>query len=74
MLKVLIVAATGSLAFEYIGADPEDYGHGKCFAPRGDRLLDFRGSPRRKGVVLRLRWGLLGRAFALVAEIKLIII
>lgn len=30
MLKVLIVAATGSLIFEYIGADPEDYGHGKC--------------------------------------------
>lgn len=29
MLKVLIVAATGSLIFEYIGADPEDYGHGK---------------------------------------------
>lgn len=29
MLKVLIVAATGSLAFEYIGADPEDYSHGK---------------------------------------------
>lgn len=27
MLKVLIVAATGSLIFEYIGADPEDYGH-----------------------------------------------
>ena len=29
MLKVLLVAATGSLIFEYIGADPEDYGHGK---------------------------------------------
>lgn len=27
MLKILIVAATGSLIFEYIGADPEDYGH-----------------------------------------------
>ena len=30
MLKILIVAATFSLIFEYIGADPEDYGHGKC--------------------------------------------
>lgn len=30
MLKILIVSATGSLIFEYIGADPEDYGHGKC--------------------------------------------
>ena len=30
MLKVLIVAATGSLIFEYIGAEKEDYGHGKC--------------------------------------------
>ena len=29
MLQVLLVAATGSLIFEYIGADPEDYGHGK---------------------------------------------
>lgn len=27
MLQVLLVAATGSLIFEYIGADPEDYGH-----------------------------------------------
>lgn len=25
MLKVLLVAATGSLIFEYIGADPEHY-------------------------------------------------
>lgn len=33
MLKVLIVAATGSLIFEYIGADPEDYGHGKYSHP-----------------------------------------
>ena len=30
MLKVLIVAATGSLAFEYIGADPDHYSTGKC--------------------------------------------
>jgi hypothetical protein len=29
MLKVLIVAASGSLIFEYIGADPSDYSHGK---------------------------------------------
>ena len=29
MLKVLIVAATGSLAFEYIGADPDHYSTGK---------------------------------------------
>ena len=29
MLKVLIVAATASLIFEYLGADSEDYGHGK---------------------------------------------
>jgi len=35
MLKVLLVAATGSLIFEYIGADSEDYSHGKCiFHPR----------------------------------------
>ena len=35
MLKVLIVAATGSLIFEYMGADSEDYSHGKCiFHPR----------------------------------------
>lgn len=30
MLKVLIVAATGSLAFEYIGSDPSHYSTGKC--------------------------------------------
>lgn len=30
MLKVLIVAATGSLIFEYIGADPDHYSTGKC--------------------------------------------
>lgn len=29
MLKVLLVAATGSLIFEYIGADPEHYATGK---------------------------------------------
>ena len=29
MMKVLIFAATGSLIFGYIGAKPEDYGHGK---------------------------------------------
>jgi hypothetical protein len=29
MLKVLIVAATGSLIFEYIGADPDHYSTGK---------------------------------------------
>lgn len=29
MMKVLLVAATGSLIFGYIGADPEDYGHSK---------------------------------------------
>jgi len=27
MMKVLIVAATGSLIFGYIGAKPEDYDH-----------------------------------------------
>ncbi len=32
MLKVLIVAATGSLAFEYIGSDPDHYSTGKFFA------------------------------------------
>ena len=30
MLKVLIVAATGSLIFEYIGADADHYSTGKC--------------------------------------------
>ena len=30
MLKVLLVAATGSLAFEYIGADADHYSTGKC--------------------------------------------
>ena len=30
MLKVLIVAATASLIFEYIGADPDHYSTGKC--------------------------------------------
>ena len=29
MLKVLLVAATGSLIFEYIGADPDHYSTGK---------------------------------------------
>jgi hypothetical protein len=29
MLKVLIVSATVSLIFGYIGADPHDYDHGK---------------------------------------------
>lgn len=29
MMKVLIVAATAALIFGYIGAKPEDYGHGK---------------------------------------------
>ena len=29
MLKVLLVAATGSLIFEYIGADPSHYSTGK---------------------------------------------
>ena len=43
MLKVLIVAATGSLIFEYIGADPEDYGHGKC-TPGRVILRHFRSS------------------------------
>ena len=51
MLKVLIVAATGSLIFEYIGADSEDYGHGKCkFLPwascrhSGSRLAQTQAS------------------------------
>ena len=30
MLKVLIVSATVSLIFGYIGAAPKDYDHGKC--------------------------------------------
>lgn len=49
MLKVLIVAATGSLIFEYIGADPEDYGHGKCisYGPKARYLL-IRGSSSLK--------------------------
>ena len=29
MMKVLLVAATGSMIFGYLGADPSDYGHGK---------------------------------------------
>ena len=29
MMKILLVAATGSMIFGYIGAKPEDYGHGK---------------------------------------------
>lgn len=32
MLKVLIVAATGSLIFEYIGADPDHYSTGKSIS------------------------------------------
>ena len=35
MLKVLIVAATGSLIFEYIGADPDHYSTGKCRCQQG---------------------------------------
>ncbi len=43
MLKVLIVAATGSLIFEYIGADPEDYGHGKWAISFKGQLLTVQG-------------------------------
>ena len=43
MLKVLIVSATVSLIFGYIGADAKDYDHGKYTHFLETRL--FWGSP-----------------------------
>ena len=65
MLKVLIVAATGSLIFEYIGADPEDYGHGKSWSPAAasaaSQALNSRGSASGPA---RIQDGCVGRAAA----------
>ena len=46
MLKVLIVAATGSLIFEYIGADPDHYSTGKFgwFSQVTDELSNHSGA------------------------------
>lgn len=71
MLKVLIVAATGSLIFEYIGADPEDYGHGKCKTVA--RLSSLLQGLCRTGIL----WpagGAVAACHSRFAEIKLIII
>ena len=78
MLKVLIVAATGSLIFEYIGADPSHYSTGKSISSQSvaGELSKFSGArlaclwhSQPENQIKSLRWA---RSHP-VAEIYLII-